>query len=256
MIYNYNNTPIYYTSIGTGKPLVLLHGLMESSTMWQDTVAQFKDSHQVITIDLPGFGQSGNISDIHTMELMASIVAEILMTENIASASFIGHSMGGYVSLAFAENFPDMIDGLVLLHATTTADSQERKENRNRAADILYKNKDAYVSMAISNLFTEKARKEFPAEIQKAKDEALSFSAQGIAAAHLGMRDRKDRTSVLAHFSKKKLIIAGVDDLLFPVNEAQHISETTNTPIKIIAAGHMSWIENKIQMLKYMHFID
>ena len=256
MILQFKNTPIYYTVTGTGKPLVLLHGLMESSTMWRDTIAHFKGAHQIITIDLPGFGQSGTISEIHSMELMASVVAEILRTENIESASFIGHSMGGYVALAFAENFPEMIDALVLLHSTTTADSIERKENRNRAAQILYRNKDAYVSMAISNLFTEKARAQFPEEIKKAKEEALSFSAAGIAAAHLGMRDRKDRALVLANFGNKKLIIAGVDDHILPLSEVQDVSETTKTPLISINSGHMSWIENKEQMLKFMHFID
>lgn len=256
MIHHFNNVPIYYTITGTGKPLAVLHGLMESSTMWRDTIAHFKDTHRIIAIDLPGFGQSRNISEIHSMELMASIVAEILTVEKIPSASFIGHSMGGYVALAFAENFPEMIDALILLHSTTTADSQERKENRNRAAEILYKNKDGYVSMAISNLFTEKAREQFPSEITQAKNEALTFTAQGIAAAHLGMRDRKDRTSILANFSKKKLIIAGIDDLILPISEVQHVSEVTNTPLISIDAGHMSWIENKSEMLKYMYFID
>ena len=256
MFYHYKKTPIFYTMIGTGKPLVLLHGLMESSTMWGDTIIHLKDRHQLVVIDLPGFGQSGNIDEIHTMELMASIVSEILKAENISAASFIGHSMGGYVALAFAENFPEMIDGLILLHSTTTADTEERKVNRNRAAQILYRNKDAYVSNAMSNLFTEKARKQFPAEIAKAKEEALTFSAQGIAAAHLGMRDRKDRTSVLENFSKEKRIIAGVDDLILPLSEVQHISEITNTPLIIIDSGHMSWVENKIEMLMFTYFND
>ncbi len=256
MIYNYNNTPIYYTITGTGKPLVLLHGLMESSTMWIDTTAHFKNTHQIIAIDLPGFGQSGNIAAIHSMDLMAGIVAEILKREQITSAAIIGHSMGGYVGLAFAENFPDMIHALVLLHSTTTADSEERKINRNRAAEIVQRNKNAYISNAMSNLFTQKAREQLPSAIQKAKDEALTFSAEGIAAAHLGMRDRKDRASVLANFSKKKLIIAGVDDLILPLSEVQHVSEITNTPLVTIDSGHMSWVENKVEMLKYMHFVD
>jgi pimeloyl-ACP methyl ester carboxylesterase len=256
MFHHYKKTPIYYNITGTKKPVVLLHGLMESSSMWRDTITHLKDRHQLIVIDLPGFGQSGNISEIHTMELMASIVAEILKKEHITAASFIGHSMGGYVALAFAENFPEMIDGLILLHSTTTADTEERKANRNRAAQILYRNKDAYVSNAMSNLFTEKARKQFPAEILKAKEEALTFSAQGIAAAHLGMRDRKDRTSVLENFRKEKRIIAGVDDLILPLSEVQLISKKTNTPLIIIDSGHMSWVENSSEMLKFIPLND
>ena len=250
MIHDFKNTSIFYTVTGAGKPLLLLHGLLESSTMWQNTIAHFKHTHQVIAIDLPGFGQSGNISEIHSMELMACVVAEILTRENITAASIIGHSMGGYVALAFAENFPEMTDALILLHSTTTADSEERKENRNRAATILGRNKDAYISNAISNLFTAKAREQFPSEILKLKEEALTLSAQGVAAAHLGMRDRKDRTSVLKNFSKKKLIIAGIEDQIVPFSDIQHISEVTNTPLISIDAGHMSWIENKTEMLK------
>ncbi|MFO7719364.1 MAG: alpha/beta fold hydrolase, partial [Gillisia sp.] len=106
MILNYENTPIFYSTKGTGNPLVFLHGFLESTKIWEPFIEKLSAKRQVICIDLPGHGKSGNISDIHTMELMADAVHAVLKHLRIEQVSLVGHSMGGYVSLAFLEKFP------------------------------------------------------------------------------------------------------------------------------------------------------
>ena len=142
MITYYNETPIHYTVKGKGPSLVLLHGFLLSPSIWVDIAPILSKKNKVITIDLPGHGKSGCIADTHTMEMMAEVVNYILEENKIDQASFIGHSMGGYISLAFAEKYESKINTLVLLNSSTEADSSERKINRDRAIKIIKHNQD------------------------------------------------------------------------------------------------------------------
>ncbi len=152
MIYPYKNIPIYYETFGKGPAIVLLHGFLESSTMWKPLIPQLSKNNLVVTIDFPGHGKSGVISEIHSMELMAEVVDEIIQQLQISTATFIGHSMGGYVALAYTELFSEKVEKLILLNSTPVSDSEERKENRDRALKVIDKNPQAYISMAIGNL--------------------------------------------------------------------------------------------------------
>src|SRR5690554_4835033 len=148
MIFNFKNTPIYYNVVGEGRATVLLHGFLESSKMWAPLIPELSRNRQIIMIDLPGLGESGVISETHSMELMAEVVDSILEYLHVSTATFIGHSMGGYVTLACAEMFPDRVEKIVLLNSTAIADSEERKANRDRAIKIIDRSPKAYISMA------------------------------------------------------------------------------------------------------------
>jgi len=256
MIAHYNNTPIFYDIQGEGPAVILLHGFLESSTMWQDITPHLIKNHTVIIIDLPGHGQSGCIGAIHSMELMAETVFEILKTSKITSAHFVGHSMGGYVALAFAERYKEFIDSITLLNSTTSEDSTDRKLNRNRALKVIAQNRTAFISMAINNLFPENSRNLYNSEIKTLIDEALQFPEEGITAAIKGMKIRKDRTSVLKNFSNKKTMICGTLDPVVPFSEMENIAKITNTTLIKVNGGHMSWIENKGEIVKILHFIE
>lgn len=256
MILQYKQTPIYYEVYGEGKPLVLLHGFLESSSMWVDFIPEWKKTHQIITIDLLGHGKSGVIAEIHTMELMAKVVAEILNELTIETASFIGHSMGGYVLLAFVELFPDRISSLLLLNSTTYKDNDNRKENRDRALKFMETQKETIISIAISNLFSDQTRNEHKNKIEQLKKEALQFPSNGITAAIKGMRDRKDRTLVLKNFKKPSHLICGDKDTIIPLSDSKSIANITKINLTILQGGHMSWIENELDLINLTHFID
>ena len=123
---------------------MLLHGFLETSKIWEPFINQLSLRRQVICIDLPGHGKTGIFGDVHTMELMADVVNAVLTELNISRATILGHSMGGYVSLAFAEKYPEKISGIVLLNSTPEADSEEKRINRDKAARLVSKNKMAY----------------------------------------------------------------------------------------------------------------
>src|SRR5690554_2620694 len=107
MFIDYKGTRIHYKVSDKGPSLVLLHGFLESSTMWATVSPMLSQKNTVINIDLPGHGKSEVASKIHSMELMAEIVHHVLENTETKTATFIGHSMGGYVSLAFAELYPE-----------------------------------------------------------------------------------------------------------------------------------------------------
>ncbi|HWS59814.1 MAG TPA: alpha/beta fold hydrolase, partial [Flavobacterium sp.] len=129
----YKNTKIAYTDQGKGTAIVLLHGFLENQSMWNAYISDFSKKNRVITIDLLGHGATECLGYIHSMEDQADMIHHVLHDLKIRKAVFIGHSMGGYIALAFAELYPDSMKGLVLLNSTSRADSDERKINRDRA---------------------------------------------------------------------------------------------------------------------------
>ncbi|MBZ9728207.1 alpha/beta fold hydrolase [Salegentibacter sp. JZCK2] len=252
----YKNTLISFTSQGTGNPLVLLHGFLESKEIWKDFAEELSINRQVICIDLPGHGESGNISEIHTMTDMAEAVKYILDELNIKKASFVGHSMGGYVSLEFQNIFPTICHSLVLVNSTPQADSEERKANRDRAAALVLKNKRAFVSMAISNLLTPENNKVFKSQIEELKNRALEFSTEGIYAAIKGMKIRTDHTGLFAKFKGQKIIVAGKQDPVLDFNTIKIIALRCGSEFKSLPDGHLSFMENTKEFQKILRFVD
>lgn len=246
----YKNTAISFSDIGKGTAVVLLHGFLENKTMWKDLVPSLAEKNRVISIDLLGHGETDCLGYIHSMEENAEIVNAILSHLRIRKAIFIGHSMGGYVALSFAELYLNKVKGLVLLNSTALEDSIERKINRDRAIKAVKQNYINFVRMSIANLFSENNRDRLKNEIESVKLEALKTPLQGIVASLEGMKIRKDRQFILKETDFPKLLILGEKDgvLLYKDNLSQ--VEKTNTQLISFPDGHMSHIENKIELEK------
>ncbi len=250
MILNYNHTEIYYKLEGQGPTIVLLHGFLASSTMWEEFIPKIAKSKTILVIDLPGHGKSGCLSETHSMELMAEVLQSILEKHEINSVSIIGYSMGGYVALAFVELYNHKIDKLVLLNSTPAKDSEERRHNRDRALKVIARNPKAFISMAISNLFVKSTQYQYDLEIQKMKKEANTLPIEGINAAIRGMKNRKDRNFVLKKFSKEKLMICAINDPLISYEVSKSLALQTNTELRTVSGGHMSLVEKFDEIVK------
>lgn len=246
----FKNTAISFSDIGKGTAVVLLHGFLENKTMWKDLVPSLAEKNRVISIDLLGHGETDCLGYIHSMEENAEIVNAILSHLRIRKAVFIGHSMGGYVALAFAELYLNRVKGLILLNSTALEDSVERKINRDRAIKAVKQNYINFVRMSIANLFSENNRDLLKNEIENVKLEALKTPLQGIVASLEGMKIRKDRQFILKETDFPKLLILGEKDgvLLYKDNASQ--IEATNTELISFPDGHMSHIENKVELEK------
>ena len=176
------------------------------------------------------------------MEDNADAVQAVLTELRIRKAIFIGHSMGGYVALAFAELYPDTVKGIVLLNSTARADSDERKLNRDRAIKAVKQSYTTFVSLAIANLFSESNRGRLQSEIETVKNEALKTPLQGYIAAQEGMKIREDREVLLNFSPYKKMIIYGKKDpILRPEDVLDQIEGTEVDKIEL-PDGHMKYI--------------
>jgi pimeloyl-ACP methyl ester carboxylesterase len=241
----HKNAKIHYSISGKGKAIVLLHGFLENSTMWNEVSAELSKKYKVITIDLLGHGKTENHGYVHTMEDQAKMVKAVLNHLKLRKYILIGHSMGGYVGLAFSKLFSHNIKGLCLMNSTALADSEEKKINRNRAIEAVKQHHKTFVRIAIPMLFSEKNRALFPSEIKEVTNEALKISPQGIIAALEGMKIRKDTTSLLKEANFPIQLIIGKQDPALEYGTL--INQTRNTNVKLVEFpdGHMSHIENK-----------
>lgn len=244
----YKNTKISYSDTGKGTAVVLLHGFLENQKMWQNFIPEWSKKNRVITIDLLGHGATECLGYVHTMEDNAAVVHEVLRELRIRKVIFVGHSMGGYVALAFAEMHPEYIKGLVLLNSTSRADSDEKKKNRERAIKLVKQNYESFVRISIANLFSEDNREILAAEIENTKTEALKTPLQGIVASLEGMKIRKDRKIVLLSANYPIMLILGKKDGV--LNYEENAEQIENTAVKLVTFpdGHMSHIENKIAL--------
>lgn len=246
----YKNTKISYSDTGKGTAIVLLHGFLENSHIWDFFISEWSKKYRIIAIDLLGHGESECLGYIHPMEDQADMVHEVLSELRIRKAIFAGHSMGGYVALAYAELYPENVKGLALINSTSRADSDERKLNRDRAIKAVKKDYTCFVSMSIANLFAEHNREKFAEEIENVKTQALKTPLQGVVASLEGMKIRKDR-EVLLHFGPyPMLLVLGTNDPVLNYDENVGQIVGTNVGLATFDSGHMTSIENRAELLE------
>lgn len=244
----YKNINVSFTDSGKGNAIILLHGFLENNTMWKDIVPILSKKNRVITIDLLGHGKTENLSYIHTMTEQAKMIKAVLDSLKLRKYHIIGHSLGGYITLAFTELFFNNLRGICLMNSTALTDSKERKQNRERAITMVKNNKDAFIKMAIPNLFTEESRVKHKQEIEFIKKEALKTSLQGVIASLEGMKNRKERSFILKNKNLKKLFIIGKKDPLLQHIELINQVKSTNTEVVKFSSGHMSHVENNLEL--------
>ncbi|MDN3708325.1 alpha/beta hydrolase [Myroides ceti] len=245
----YKNTTIYYKDSGKGNALIFLHGFLEDHTMWKNLATSFETKYRIISVDLLGHGQSGCLGYIHTMEDHADMLFSLLTELRLRKVSLIGHSMGGYIALAFAELYPDYVRNLVLINSSARADSEERKNNRDRAIEVVKRNSDAFIKMAISNLFLSEFQETLKKEIEESIATGLRTPVQGIIASLEGMKIREDR-EVLLHFGPyPKLMINGIHDTVIAIDDIKDQTVGTEVETLFLNGGHMSVLEhpNEVQ---------
>lgn len=229
-----------YEISGNGKkPLVLLHGFMENNTIWSDMENHFSKDFTLIKIDLPGHGKSEIHNNVNSMDFMAEKVKEVIDSLHLNKINLLGHSMGGYTSLAFAEKFPELLESLTLFFSTTIADDDEKKQIRKRSIAVIDENFETFVNSSIPNLFSNNEKDILEGKIELAKEIANSTDKEGVKAAQLGMMGRPNRTEILENLDAKILIIAGkYDNAVKTENLLKVIPEKTNIKTYVLDCGH------------------
>ena len=161
---------MYYKITGKGKAVVLLHGFIEEGIMWNDTARALSKKHRVIVPDLEGFGNSPLQSKTLSMEHYAGEIYKLLKKEKVKQCVMLGHSMGGYIALYFAEKYPQMLSGFGLINSQCYADTEEKKANRKKGNEFIATHgTKVFVNELYGNLFHE---------IFKKKNKPVNFSKQ------------------------------------------------------------------------------
>jgi len=212
--------------------------------MWNGIIEGLPRALRKITLDLPGHGKSGNLGYIHTMEEMAEALKVLVDKLKLKKVFLAGHSMGGYVALAFAEMHPELIKGIILMNSTARTDSDKKKKDRDRAIKLVKENHKSFVRTAIPLLFRPKNRRNLLPQVKEVKAAALKTSKQGIIAALEGMKIRSDR-EVLLHFAPYPfLFIAAQNDPVFPFETLKEQLKAHRVTPCITENGHMAHLED------------
>lgn len=257
MILEYKGIEIFYKDQGKGSAIVLLHGFLEDSSMWNDLTLELSKKNRVITIDLLGHGKTGCLGYVHKMEDMANAVYSVLKHLKLRKYIFIGHSMGGYVALAFAKLYPKSIKGLCLLNSTYEEDSIERKQLRARANKMVQSNYENMVRMSFANLFSSKSKLKHAKAYECALKIALQTPVQGYMSANEGMRLREDSSVYFAKASFRKIVLLGKKDTILSTEKVLLFTNKHKIETHVFSEGHMSHIENKeMTTLQLLSFVD
>jgi pimeloyl-ACP methyl ester carboxylesterase len=245
-IINYGSSPVFYRKEGEGFPVVLIHGFAEDGRIWQNQVAYLAKSYKLIIPDLPGSGNSPFNSNLKTIDDFADCVKCILDEEMISTCIIIGHSLGGYITLAFAEKCPEKLQAFGLFHSTAYADSEEKKTARKKGIESIrkYGSRD-FIKQSVPNLFEENFNKKYPEIVNELIERYNNFNPDSLVSYYDAMMQRPDRTQVLKSFKKPVLFIAGEKDNAVPI---EHSLQQSYLPDLcyfhiLIGAAHMGMYE-------------
>jgi pimeloyl-ACP methyl ester carboxylesterase len=209
---DFKKIKVAYTDSGKGRVLVLLHGFLGSQEVWSEVGKKLSKRFRVITIDLPGHGKTPSIGYYHSMEMLAQCVKSVLDHVGVRRYVIAGHSMGGYVALAFAELYPENVSGLCLFNSTSYADPEEKKRDRERVIRLVKKEHKYYVAEVVNSLFAPENIPKLAPEVEKAKQIATAVTKQSIINSLEGMKERKSRDLILKFAEFPVLFIIGKKD--------------------------------------------
>ena len=252
----HKGSTIFYTDQGKGAPIILLHGFLENSTMWDGLLPFLTENYRVICIDLLGHGKSDCLGYIHTMQDFAESVHAVMDALQLTDSRIIGHSMGGYVGIAFAKAYPEKVNSLCLLNSTPEADPAERKQLRQRANEMAKTQFEQLVRMSFVNLFDPDSKEIYRDAIAEALTHALQTPVQGYIAANEGMRLREDATRFWKNAPLKRGMILGESDWIVDAEDQQEKFAPHIEYFSIIKGGHMSHISNShIMVQEVLNFL-
>ncbi len=243
---HFNNARIAFSDAGHGRCIVLVHGFPESSKIWKKFDEALNLSFRIIMIDLPGFGKSEAIAEIHSMDLLADAVHEVLKARNVRQCLMVGHSMGGYVALEFARKYPEMLRAVSLFHSHPFGDTAKGKAERERAIRKMLEDPESYIRQFIPSLFAPEFRRKHESAIGKMVTQALKIPPESLAAAMRGMKLRRDSTALVKSLGIPVQFIVGMKDTRAPVGRIEEMLLLPKHSESLILQeiGHMGFLED------------
>lgn len=237
-----------YKTIGEGLAVILIHGFPLDGKMWQEISPNLAKNVRLIIPDLPGVGGSSlncEPSEL-TMDLLAECIYDICVAESIQKVVLVGHSMGGYIALAFTAQFPKMLAGLSLVHSTAFADAPEKIDLRKKSIQIISKGgKKIFLQQMFPTLFDESFKANNAERLEQLIAQSLNVKEESLVAFYHAIMNREDRTSILKAAKFPVQWIIGKGDHLVPSMIALQQSRFSMVTFVSLFSdcGHMSMLE-------------
>jgi pimeloyl-ACP methyl ester carboxylesterase len=245
---HFRGKKIFYSESGSGQVILLVHGYLETSEVWDGFAAKLSDKFRVIAVDLPGHGSSDIYAEVHTMEFLAAMFEGLMSTLGIDRSFIIGHSLGGYAALAFLELYPGRLDGYCLFHSHPFADMPETVQKREREILIVKAGKKFLMYPDnIQRMFAEDNIIKFHDALERSKRIASTIQAEGIIGVLKGMIERPSRLKVMEAGKVPCLWILGSMDAYIPyVAMKERVKLPANAELLILNnSGHLGFIEEE-----------
>lgn len=243
---------IEYSVSGSGSPVMLLHGFGEDKSIWNDAPS-FLPDFKLIIPNLPGTGNSSLPKETPALEKLAESLKLVLDEEGHSSVIMVGHSLGGYTMLAFAEAYPEMVGHMVMFHSSAFADNEEKKEARRKSIAFIRENgSEAFMKTSTPGLFYDEEKSKI--DIDRLLKLASAFDPEMLVYYYEAMINRKDRTNILEAFKGKVLFIIGQHDKAVPFDASMKQVVIPQQPeVRILRhTGHMGMLEERERAWKYL----
>jgi pimeloyl-ACP methyl ester carboxylesterase len=253
MFHSFRGGRVHYSDLGSGPVIVLLHGYLESSEVWNGFAEKLSSEFRVITVDLPGHGYSDVYGEVHSMEFMAMVIKDLIDSLDLKKVFLTGHSLGGYITLAFLELFPDYLSGYCLFHSQPFPDPPAALEKRKREIEIVKAGKkNLMYPDNVIRMYAPSSLVRFSDALQRSKDIASQIPGEGIIAVLNGMMIRPSRLSYMEEGNIPCLWILGLMDSYIPCDFIQTmVNLPVNAKVFILKkSGHLGFIEEEENSLR------
>lgn len=240
----YKGGKLFYRLQGEGPAVMLVHGFGEDGSIWSHQWDALP-GYRLLIPDLPGSGKSILSEDV-SMEGLADTLHYLLQNEGISTCTVIGHSMGGYVALAFAERHGHLLQGLGLFHSTAYADSEEKKKTRQKGIEFIEKwGAVPFLQTTIPNLYSSVTKEQQPNLIEAHLKSAEGFQKAALICFYQSMMQRPDRVAVLKQNKLPVLFVLGRYDTAVPLQDGlQQAHQPAWSYVHILEqSGHMGMCE-------------
>lgn len=255
--YNYGIDELSYVDQGKGaKTILFIHGFGEDASIWESQTSFLANYCRVIVPNLPGVHCTTlplHHSQKPTLKLYVEILHALMHHLAIEEYFIVGHSMGGYIGLAFAEDYANHVKGLLLLHSTTYEDNQAKKESRMKIAEFIDTyGTSKYLETAVPQLFGTKFKKAVPEKIQTLIETAMHISKATMIQFVFAMRNRKSYTHLLQQKNMPIWMIVGKEDMAVPFEDSLAQIKLLNPKNVLVLnhVGHMGMLEESEEVNK------
>lgn len=247
-IFEGENYTVSYATYGEGLPVVLLHGFGEDATIFNLQIKALEKKCKLIIPNIPGTGNATLLYEKMepTVENLADCIKTLLDHLKIDKCILLGHSMGGYITLAFADKYPDSLMSFGLIHSTAFADTEEKKNNRLRGIQLMNDYGAAsFLRTTFPNLFSNLFKTEKYKELEELITRFANISTDTCVFYFKSMIARTDKTSLLRNTSLPVLFVIGEEDIAAPMADVlQQVSLPAYSTVNILEnVGHMSMVE-------------